>query len=278
MQHIFDGLPIFASFLSIVLGIVACFFGSLVGFGGGFISVPILRLSGHLTPQVVSATSLFMVGVNVAVASFALRKGKRINLRIGWSIGIGGIAGALMGVVALKYVSSSQFDVLYGVMLLFIAYNMLKPSKPLSIPETAIESDRSQRTSNYEFALMGILVGFSSSLFGIGAGTVAIPLLLWRYKLPAYVAMPTASFVIAQIREARVDWALAIPLAIGAVIGAHFGARYSNRLKSAQLTRIFGVICVITFLTLSARHLPMFQPHTPALATTTIQVSKANSK
>ncbi|HTC30540.1 MAG TPA: sulfite exporter TauE/SafE family protein [Candidatus Acidoferrum sp.] len=283
MQHVFDGLSIFASLLSIVLGIVACFFGSLVGFGGGFISVPILRLTGHLTPQVVAATSLFMVGVNVAVASFALRKGKRINLRIGWSIGIGGIGGALLGVVALKYVSSSQFDVLYGVMLLFIAYNMLKPSKPLAIPETAIESDRSQRTSNYEFALMGILVGFSSSLFGIGAGTVAIPLLLWRYKLPAYVAMPTASFiamvyiwpgVIAQIREARVDWALAIPLAIGAVIGAHFGARYSNRLKSAQLTRIFGVICVITFLTLSARHLPMFQSHT-ALATTTIQISKA---
>jgi uncharacterized protein len=287
MQHVLDGLPIFASFMSVVLGIVACFFGSLVGFGGGFISVPILRLSGHLTPQVVSATSLFMVGVNVAVASFALRKGKRINLRIGWSIGIGGIAGALLGVVALKYVSSSQFDVLYGVMLLFIAYNMLKPSKPSSIPETAIESDRSQRTSNYEFALMGILVGFSSSLFGIGAGTVAIPLLLWRYKLPAYVAMPTASFiamvyiwpgVIAQIREARVDWALAIPLAVGAVIGAHFGARYSNRLKSAQLTRIFGVICVITFLTLSARHLPMFQPHTASLATTTIQVSKVASK
>ena len=99
-------------------------------------------------------------------------------------------------------------------------------------------------------------------------------------------SMPTASFialiyiwpgVLAQIHEARVDWALGIPLAIGAVLGAHFGARYSNRLKSAQLTRIFGVICVITFLTLSARHLPMFQPHTTTLATT-IQVSKADTK
>ena len=238
MQHVFDGLPVLTSFLSIVLGIVACFFGSLVGFGGGFISVPILRLSGHLTPQVVAATSLFMVGINVAVASFALRKKKRINLRIGWSVGLGGIAGALAGVAALKYVSSGQFDILYGLMLLFIAYNMLKPAKPLPIPDTAIESERSQRTSNIEFAIAGLLVGFSSSLFGIGAGTVAIPLLLWRYKLPAYVAMPTASFiatiyiwpgVLAQIHEARVDWALAIPLAIGAVIGANFGARYSNR-------------------------------------------------
>lgn len=286
MQHFFDGLPILMSFLSIVLGIVACFFGSLVGFGGGFISVPILRLSDHLTPQVVAATSLFMVGINVAVASFALRKKKRINLRIGWSIGFGGIAGALLGVWALKYVNSGQFDLLYGAMLLFIAYNMLKPAKPLTIPDTAIESDRSQRASNFEFALMGVVVGFSSSLFGIGAGTVAIPLLLWRYKLPAYVAMPTASFiatiyiwpgVLAQIHEARVDWALAIPLSIGAVAGAHFGARYSNHLKSPQLTRIFGVICVLTFLTLSIRHLPMFQ-HATTLATTTIQISKAGTK
>ncbi|HTU71616.1 MAG TPA: sulfite exporter TauE/SafE family protein [Candidatus Baltobacteraceae bacterium] len=287
MQHIFDGLPFLASFFSIVLGVVACFFGSLVGFGGGFISVPILRLSGHLTPQVVAATSLFMVGVNVAVASFALRKKKRINLRIGWSIGLGGIVGALAGVVGLKYVSSSQFDVLYGLMLLFIAFNMLKPAPKAEIPDTQIESDRSLRASNIEFALMGMLVGFSSSLFGIGAGTVAIPLLLWRYKLPAYVAMPTASFiatiyiwpgVLAQIHEARVDWALAIPLAIGAVIGAHFGARYSNKLKSPQLKRIFGVICVITFITLSIRHLPMLQPHPTTALAATMQISKAGSK
>ena len=287
MQHVLDGLPIFASFLSVVLGLVACFFGSLVGFGGGFISVPILRLTGHLTPQVVAATSLFMVGVNVAVASFALRKKKRINLRIGWSIGLGGIAGAMLGVFALKFVSSGQFDILYGAMLLFIAYNMLKPAKPSALPDTALESERSQRTKNLEFALMGVLVGFSSSLFGIGAGTVAIPLLLWRYKLPAYVAMPTASFiatiyiwpgVLAQIHESRVDWALAIPLAIGAVAGAHFGARYSNRLKSPQLTRIFGAICVVTFLTLSMRHLPMFQSHANTLAATTVQVSKAGTK
>lgn len=287
MQHFFDGLPILVSFFSVVLGIVACFFGSLVGFGGGFISVPILRLSGHLTPQVVAATSLFMVGVNVAVASFALRKQKRINLRIGWSIGLGGIFGALAGVVGLKYVNSSQFDVLYGLMLLFIAFNMLKPAPHAEIAETQIESERSQRTSNLEFALMGLLVGFSSSLFGIGAGTVAIPLLLWRYKLPAYVAMPTASFiatiyiwpgVLAQIHEARVDWALAIPLSIGAVVGAHFGARYSNRLKSPQLKRIFGVICVVTFITLSIRHIPMFQPHAASTLATTIHITKADTK
>src|SRR5580658_4655278 len=273
--------------LAVVLGLIACFFGSLVGFGGGFISVPILRLSGHLAPQVVAATSLFMVGVNVAVASFALRKKNRINLRMGWAIGFGGIAGGLAGVYALRYVNSSQFDILYGLMLLFIAINMLKPAQPSNLADTEIETDRSRAAGKFELGLMGVLVGFSSTLFGIGAGTVAIPLLLWRYKLPAYVAMPTASFiamiyiwpgVIAQIHEARVDWALAIPLAIGAVVGAHFGARYSNKLKSPQLTRIFGVICVITFITLSIRHLPMFQPHVNTLATTTIQISKATTK
>jgi uncharacterized membrane protein YfcA len=254
--------------LAVVLGLVACFFGSLVGFGGGFISVPILRLSGHLAPQVVAATSLFMVGVNVAVASFALRKKNRINLRMGWAIGVGGIAGGLAGVYMLRFVSSGQFDVLYGLMLLFIAINMLKPAKPSTLSDNEIETDRSRAAGKLELGLMGVLVGFSSTLFGIGAGTVAIPLLLWRYKLPAYVAMPTASFialiyiwpgVIAQIGAQRVDWALAIPLSIGAVVGAHYGARYSSRLKSLQLKRIFGAVCVVAFVALSMRHLPMFQ-------------------
>jgi len=266
--------------LAVVLGLVACFFGSLVGFGGGFISVPILRLTGHLTPQVVAATSLFMVGVNVAVASFALRKKNRINLRMGWAIGFGGIAGGLAGVYALRYVSSGQFDVLYGLMLLFIAINMLKPAQPSNLADTEIETDRSRKAGKLE--LMGLLVGFSSTLFGIGAGTVAIPLLLWRYKLPAYVAMPTASFialiyiwpgVIAQIGEQRVDWALAIPLSLGAVVGAHYGARYSSRLKSLQLKRVFGAVCVVAFVTLSMRHLPIFQ-HPAAIAAASIPFSK----
>ena len=277
-MHILGVIPAFDTLLTTVLGFVACFFGSLVGFGGGFISVPALRLFGHATPQVVSATSLFMVGVNVAVASFALRTKKRMNLRIGRAIGIGGIAGGLFGVYMLRYVNAGQFDVLYGLMLVFIAVNMLRPAKTQDLPDTAIESDASRKAGNLELALAGCVVGFSSTLFGIGAGTVAIPLLLWRYKLPAYVAMPTASLiatiyiwpgVFAQMHEGRVDWALAIPLSIGAVVGANWGARYSSRLRSPQLKRIFGVICVCAFVTLTAKHVTIFQHPAPTVAAAT---------
>jgi uncharacterized protein len=273
--------------LTALLGFVACFFGSLVGFGGGFISVPALRLVGHLSPQEVAATSLFMVGVNVAVASFALRKKKRINARMGRPLGLGGIVGGLIGVFALRFVSGAQFDVLYGLMLIFIAFNMLKPSRGAQLADTEIESPRSLEAGNLELGIAGALVGFFSSLFGLGAGTVAIPLLMWRYKLPAYVAMPTASFialiyvwpnVLAQIAEHRVNWALAIPLSLGAVVGAHFGARYSNRLSSPQLTRVFGVICVCAFLSLTLRHLPDLLQHSKAVAATTIQVSKVGDR
>ena len=262
--------------LTIVLGFAASFIGSLVGFGGGFITVPALRLLGA-TPQVVAATSLFMVGVNVAVTSFALRKKKRINVRMGRALGLGGIAGGLIGVYALRFLSGSQFDVLYGLMLMFIAVNMLKPAKGDALPDTAIESERSQKSGNIELGVAGIAVGFISTLFGLGAGTVCVPLLMWRYKLPAYVAMPTASFialifvwpgVIAQIGEQRVSWVLAIPLSIGAVFGANIGARYSNRLKSLHLTRVFGVICLCAFLSLILRHVPDLLHYSAAMAAT----------
>ncbi len=270
--------------LTVLLGLVASFFGALVGFGGGFITVPVLRLVGHLTPQTVAGTSLFMVGVNVAVASFALRKKKRINVRVGRALGLGGIAGGLVGVFALRFVSGGQFDVLYGLMLIFIAFNMLRPARGEQLDETELESPRSREAGNLELGIAGALVGFFSSLFGLGAGTVAVPLLMWRYKLPAYIAMPTASFValiyvwpnvFAQIAAQRVNWALAIPLSLGAVIGAHYGARYSNKLSSPQLKRVFGVICVCAFLSLTLRHLPDLLQHSKAVAVTnTVQISK----
>jgi hypothetical protein len=256
-----------------LLGIVSCFFGSLVGFGGGFITVPALRLTGLYSPQTVAATSLFMVGVNVGVASFALRKQKRINTRMGWAIGLGGIAGSFGGVYALHFVNPTLFDALYGLMLVFIAYNMLKPVQAGDHPDNTLETPHSEAAGRVELGLIGIAVGFVSTLFGIGAGTIAIPLLMWRYKLPAYIAMPTASFialiyiwpgVLAQISQHRVDWSLGIPLSIGAVIGANLGAKYSQRLKSLQLKRIFGAVCIFAVVALTARHLPVFQSHTAA--------------
>jgi len=249
-----------------ILGVVSCFFGSLVGFGGGFITVPVLRLVMQLPPQTVAATSLFMVGINVAVASVALRKQKRINLRMGWGLGVGGIVGSLLGVFMLRYINASAFDLLYGLMLLFIAYMMLKPSKSMGLPETDLESERSKRAGKIELGIMGIAVGFVSTLFGIGAGTIAIPLLMWRYKLPAYIAMPTSSFIalvyiwpgiVAQISQHRVDWMLAIPLSIGAVLGAQLGAQYSAKLRSVQLQRIFGAIAICAFIGLTIRHIPI---------------------
>ncbi|HTX56141.1 MAG TPA: sulfite exporter TauE/SafE family protein [Candidatus Acidoferrales bacterium] len=268
--------------LTVLLGLVASFFGSLVGFGGGFISVPALRIFGHVSPQTVAATSLFMVGVNVAVASFALRKKKRINVRMGRALGLGGVAGGFLGVFMLRFVSGGQFDVLYGLMLIFIAFNMLRPARGEQLADTEIESPRSREAGSLELGLAGAIVGFFSTLFGLGAGTVAIPMLMWRYKLPAYVAMPTASFiaviyvwpsVFLQIAAHRVDWALAIPLSLGAVIGAHFGARYSNRLRSPQLKRVFGVICVCAFFSLTLKHLPDLLQHSAAVAATITKVA-----
>lgn len=272
--------------LTVLLGFVASFFGALVGFGGGFISVPALRIFGHVSPQVVAGTSLFMVGVNVAVASFALRKKKRINVRVGRALGIGGIGGGLVGVFALRFVSGGQFDVLYGLMLIFIAINMLKPARGEQLSDTEIDSPRSREAGNLELGIAGAIVGFFSTLFGLGAGTVAVPLLMWRYKLPAYIAMPTASFValiyvwpnvFAQIAEQRVNWALAIPLSLGAIVGAHYGARYSNRLSSPQLKRVFGMICICAFLSLTLRHVPDLLKGSKAVAAT-IHVAKVAHK
>ena len=250
--------------LALALGFVACFFGGMVGIGGGWATLPVLRIFGGYSPAVVSATSLMMVAVNAGMAAYALRNKKRINTRLGWAMGGGGAAGSVLGALLSSRVPSGWFDVMYGLLLLFLAWSLLRPKKNGDESED-IETHESLRASRLELAAVGLGTGIVSSLFGVGGGILIVPLLLWRYKIPTHIAMATSSFVIAiyilpgviaQMAGGSVNWALAIPLMIGGGGGAFFGARASTKIKADVLKRTFAVICIVAFLGLTLRHIP----------------------
>ena len=84
------------------------------------------------------------------------------------------------------------------------------------------------------------MVGFLSSLLGIGGGVIHVPLMVAALGFPTHVATATSHFVLACLSLAAVlvharagtlalGWSRAWPLAVGAVIGAQIGARISSR-------------------------------------------------
>ena len=263
----------------LALGVFASFLGSVVGLGGGFIAIPALRLLFHLPPTLVAGTSLFLVTANVGSASIAFWRQGRIAKRLGFTMGLLGIPGSILGALLLKHSNVQGFDYAYAAILAFFAFDLLRKgtTKDASVTRARLPWSRPERfydkqsgeTFEYQIspplvAVAGIATGFVSSFFGIGGGILVVPLLLRVFVLPAHIVGATSHFIIllsspfgvvTHWLSGDIDWLLAIPLAIGGVIGAQFGAETARRLSTPKLIRVLAVVLFVAAASLVAQHI-----------------------
>ena len=100
---------------------IASVFGSMVGLGGGFILVPILRIFLGFSPAAVAGTSLVLIVANSASGAFTYFLHKRIHLKIGLLIALGGLPSTILGAILSVRIPAKLFDVLLAVILIGIA-------------------------------------------------------------------------------------------------------------------------------------------------------------
>lgn len=109
------------------------------------------------------------------------------------------------------------------------------------------------------FIFIGLLAGLLSGLFGVGGGTVIVPLLVLMLHFDQRLAagtslaaiVPTASVgVISYAIHGSVAWIPAIILAAGAVIGAQIGTRLLPRISQSALRWAFIGFLVIVIVSL----------------------------
>lgn len=116
------------------------------------------------------------------------------------------------------------------------------------------------------FIGIGLLAGLLSGLFGVGGGTVIVPLLVlllhFDQRLAAGTSLaaivPTASVgVVSYAITGSVAWIPAIILAVGAVVGAQAGTRLLPRISQTALRWGFVsfllVVIVSLFLVIPSR-------------------------
>ena len=102
-------------------------------------------------------------------------------------------------------------------------------------------------------ALIGVLGGFLGVLFGVGGGTIFVPLLMLLKGFDIHRAVGT-SFVIIIFtalsgaffhgKAGMVDWKAAVLLGIFSVLGAWLGTKLSLKLDAVMLQRAFAVFLV----------------------------------
>lgn len=109
------------------------------------------------------------------------------------------------------------------------------------------------------FVCIGLLAGLLSGLFGVGGGTVIVPLLVLLLHVNQRLAagtslaaiVPTSSVgVIAYAVNGAVEWIPALILAAGAVVGAQVGTRMLPRISQTVLRWGFVVFLMVVIASL----------------------------
>jgi uncharacterized protein len=251
------GIELFAA------AFVASIFGSMVGLGGGFIFVPLLRLVFGLPPAEAAGTSLVLVTANSGAGAFTYFLQKQVNVRLGLIFACGGLPGSIAGAILAKHISEQAFDWAFGIFLIAVAADMIFNAK-IRVAGRVEHAAGGTKPMSYRAAVgLGFLVGLVSSLFGIGGGVITVPSLLYFSSLPAHAISATSHFIliltsptglIVHALQHDVQLRDVIPLVAGGLCGGPVGARLSLRLKSPQLLVVVGIALIAVAGSLALRH------------------------
>ena len=249
--------------------VVAGFFGSLVGLGGGIIVVPALTLIyGIDIRYAIGASIVSVIATSSGAAAAYVREGMT-NLRTAMLLEIGTTTGAVSGAYLAGILQGPWLYVIFGVMLAASAVVMLMRLRDSEepVPPDAW-ADRFQLHGSYfdesqhreveyrvthtrlGFCLM-YLAGAVSGLLGIGSGVLKVPAMDLAMRIPIKVSTATSNFMIgvtaaasAGVYFARgdVDPFIAAPVALGVVLGAVIGSRLLAKIDNRWLRIVFVAI------------------------------------
>ena len=236
----------------IPLGFVAGILGSIVGFGGGTIIVPILTFAGF-SPTLAASNSLFAAFSNSVASTVMYAKQKRIEFSLGWKLGLMAVPGTILGAIISSDLSPEIFKILLALILLSSAsYILLKrkiKEKPLDVSRMLLVFS----------AGASFFSGIISSIFGVGGGIIYVPLMVIALGISMKRAAPTSQFIlmfacfsglIAHSMLGHPDYYQALLLSIGAFAGGILGARLSLEIKETKLKIIVIIVIVVAAIKL----------------------------
>ncbi|HIZ49715.1 MAG TPA: sulfite exporter TauE/SafE family protein [Candidatus Pseudomonas excrementavium] len=247
----------------LVLGACAGVLAGLFGVGGGMIIVPVLVYSFALQGFAPDVLTHMAVGTSLATIAFTSVNSVRAHHKLGavrWPLfvwlALGIIFGAVLGALTASAITGPLLQKIIGIFAICVAIQMafeLKPKAALGEP------------GKPALTITGGVIGWASSIFGIGGGSLTVPFLVWR-SVPMQQAVATsaacgmpialagaASFIWTGWAAAPLpDWSLGyvyLPALIGiaatSVFFAGYGARLAHRLSQRLLKRLFALLLVV---------------------------------
>lgn len=220
-----------------------------------------MRLFFSFEPALAAADSLFFVFANTLAASMTFLQRRAVDLSRGLTIAGAGIPGSILGAYVVRLMSGRSFDLIYGVFLIATAVMILMRRNSQPEPRNF--------TPNQKLAIelfIGLVVGFASSLFGIGGGIVLVPVMLVLFREDVHSTAATSAFVVMLTSPVGIiahglygdlqAWA-AIPLVAGGFAGGMVGAHAARRIRAVHLSTVMAGMLLVAALALAVKHVHM---------------------
>jgi uncharacterized membrane protein YfcA len=254
------------------ISLLAGFFGSLLGLGGGLIIIPALTLLLHVDIRLAIGASIVSVIATSSGAAAAYVRDRLANMRVAMFLELGTTLGAITGAYLAGIVHPRFLFVLFSLILGYSAIAMLRGRRKGEEEAEVGPWARVLRLRSSYFddaageeiiyqpvrARIGLglmyIAGTVSGLLGIGSGALKVPAMDLAMELPIKVSAATSNFMIGVTAAAsagvyfsrgQIDPFIAAPVAIGVLVGAFAGSQTLGRIDNRSMRLTFVIVLVV---------------------------------
>ena len=243
-------MNILSGVAGIVMGLVLGIFGS----GGSIITTPALLYLAHLPPKSAIATSLGVIAITAAMATFQHWRRQNVNLAIIAIFSVFSVSGAYLGARLGTHLSVVTQLVIFACAMYISAFKMLRPMPVVPARQSTVGAEsRIGARGVMRIGFIGVGVGVLAGLVGVGGGFLIVPSLVLLAGLSiheaigasvAIVTLNATSGFLGYVGRIPINYSLVFVFALLAMVGSVMGMRLAHRLSSHHLKRIFGVFLV----------------------------------
>ena len=259
--------------LAVIFGSVVGFALGLTGGGGGVFAVPLLVYGLAVAPRAAIGISLASMGGTAMFGAVARLVHGEVEWRTGLLFAIAGMLGAPVGSYFSTLVPENVLLVMFAMLMIVVAQRMWsKARNPLlpsgvCITENEAVPERNACTRDADgklrlssrcarlLAVVGLMTGVLSGMFGVGGGFVIVPALVLFSGMAIHQAVGTSLFVIVLVSFSGVashiaggnelSWETTLQFMVGGFAGMWLGGIVAKRLKGPTLQKIFAVAVVL---------------------------------
>jgi uncharacterized membrane protein YfcA len=266
---------------SVAAGVLVGLSMGLTGGGGAIFAVPMLVYWIGVGPRAAVGVSLLTVAITAIVGVVERMRHGHVEVRTGLLLAVAGMLTAPVGTWLGAMIPGSVLLVAFAVLMLGIAHLMWHKAGVPSVRQVPSDTlpgcdqgrgpacrrdpeGKLRLTSRCArvLAVVGLVVGLLSGLFGVGGGFLIVPSLVTFAMMDLSVAVGTSLLVITLVGGSGVASELIsgreIPLGItlgflaGSIPGLFAGSFVGRRLPGPLVARIFSVtiVCVAAFVIL----------------------------